>query len=421
VKNNKNRRKAMTDYNVTVGKDLLPELLTGQDGLAKLVENVLNQILEAQVSESLNAEPYERSEGRAGYRNGNRVRQLYTRVGPVQLQVPQTRDGSFSTDIFKRYQRSEQALLLSLMEMVVNGVSTRKVTNITEELCGVSFSKSTVSALCTGLDARVSAFNERRFDGEEYPFILMDALFFKSREDDRVVSRAALTVSGIRSDGFREILGIQIGDTESFSTWDETFRWLKQRGLKGVMYVISDQHSGLTEAIKKHFQGATWQRCQVHLMRNILGATSVRNRTEVASYAKLVLQAPDMKEARRRLDDFIERFEKKAPKAVACLEVAFEDAMAVIALPEKYRKRLRTTNMQERLNEEIRRRERVIRIFPNDESAHRLIGALLAEQNEAWQERRYLDMDEFHEWVAERDKNRTKKAEGSVVKMHESA
>lgn len=411
----------MTDYNVTVGKDLLPELLTGQDGLAKLVENVLNQILEAQVSESLNAEPYERSEGRAGYRNGSRVRQLYTRVGPVQLQVPQTRDGSFSTDIFKRYQRSEQALLLSLMEMVVNGVSTRKVTNITEELCGASFSKSTVSSLCTGLDARVRAFNERRFDGEDYPFIVMDALFFKSREDDRVVSRAALTVSGIRSDGFREILGIQIGDTESFSTWDETFRWLKQRGLKGVMFVISDQHSGLAEAIKKHFQGATWQRCQVHLMRNILGATSVRNRTEVASYAKLVLQAPDMKEARRRLDDFIERFEKKAPKAVACLEEAFEDAMAVIALPEKYRKRLRTTNMQERLNEEIRRRERVIRIFPNDDSALRLIGALLAEQNEVWQERRYLDMDEFHDWLAERDKNRANKAEAKIVKMHENA
>ncbi|MCH9689722.1 MAG: IS256 family transposase [Gammaproteobacteria bacterium] len=411
----------MTDYNVTVGKDLLPELLTGQDGLAKLVENVLNQILEAQVSESLNAAPYERSEERAGYRNGNRVRQLYTRVGPVQLQVPQTRDGSFSTEIFKRYQRSEQALLLSLMEMVVNGVSTRKVTNITEELCGASFSKSTVSSLCTGLDARVRAFNERRFDGEDYPFIVMDALFFKSREDDRVVSRAALTVSGIRSDGFREILGIQIGDTESFSTWDETFRWLKQRGLKGVMFVISDQHSGLTEAIKKHFQGATWQRCQVHLMRNILGATSVRNRTEVASYAKLVLQAPDMKEARRRLDDFIERFEKKAPKAVACLEEAFEDAMAVIALPEKYRKRLRTTNMQERLNEEIRRRERVIRIFPNDDSALRLIGALLAEQNEVWQERRYLDMDAFHDWLVERDKNRANQAEKRVVQLHENA
>jgi putative transposase len=410
----------MTDYNVTVGKDLLPELLSGQDGLAKLIESVLNQILEAQVSESLNAEPYERSEGRACYRNGYRIRQLYTRVGPVQLQVPQTRDGSFSTEIFKRYQRSEQAFVLALMEMVVNGVSTRKVSNITEELCDVSFSKSTVSSLCVGLDARVRAFNERRLDGERYPFILVDALFFKSREGDRVVSRAALTISGVRSDGYREILGIQIGDTESFSTWDETFRWLKQRGLKGVMYVISDQHAGLTEAIRKHFQGATWQRCQVHLMRNILGFTSTRHLADIAAHAKLVLQAPDIEEARRRLNDFVERFEKKAPKAVACLEEAFEDAMAIIALPEKYRKRLRTTNMQERLNEEIRRRERVIRIFPNDDSALRLIGALLAEQNENWQERRYLDMDEFNEWLAEQNKNEANQLRKRVVKMHEN-
>lgn len=389
----------MAGYDVTVGKELLPGLLNGQDGLAKLVESILNQISEAQVSESLNAERYERHEERAGYRNGYRARQLYTRVGPITLQVPQTRDGSFCTDIFQRYQRSEQAFVLALMEMVVNGVSTRKVTHITEELCGVSFSKSMVSTLCTGLDARVSAFNERRLDEHSYPFVLVDALFFKSRTEDRVVSRAALTISGVRADGVREILGVQIGDTESFATWDETFRWLKGRGLQGVMFVISDQHSGLTEAIKKHFQGATWQRCQVHLMRNILGSCSVRYRSEVASYAKLVLQAPDMKEARRRLDEFIERFQKTAPKAVACLEAAFEDAMAVMVLPEKYRKRLRTTNMQERLNEEIRRRERVIRIFPNDDSALRMFGALLAEQNEQWQSRRYLDMDEFNDWV----------------------
>ena len=211
---------------------------------------------------------------------------------------------------------------------------------------------------------------------------MVDALFFKSREDERVVSRAALIVSGIRSDGMREILGIQIGNTESFATWEETFKWLKSRGLKGVMFVISDQHAGLTEAIAKHFQGATWQRCQVHLMRNILGSCSPRHRAEVAAQAKLVLQAPNKKDALGYLQEFIERFETKAPKAVACLEEAFEDAMAVIALPEKYRRRLRTTNMQERLNQEIRRRERVIRIFPNDESALRLIGALLAEQNE---------------------------------------
>jgi transposase-like protein len=393
----------MTDYNITVGKDLLPELLSSQDGLAKLVEGVLNQILEAQVSENLGANKHQRSEERIGYRNGYRPRQLYTRVGPVTLQVPQTRDGSFSTEIFKRYQRSEQAFVLALMEMVVNGVSTRKVSNITEELCGASFSKSTVSQLCSGLDARVTAFNERRFDGDSYPFIMVDAMFIKCREGDRVVSRAALTISGIRSDGYREILGLRIGDTESYATWEEAFKWLKSRGLKGVMYVVSDQHAGLVEAARKHFQGATWQRCQVHLMRSILGHSSVRHRKDVAEKAKLVFQAPDMEEARRRRDDFIEEFEKKAPKSVACLEEAFDDAMAVMALPEKYRKRLRTTNMQERINEEVRRRERVIRIFPNDESARRLIGALLAEQNEQWQARRYLNMDEFNDWVAEKE------------------
>ena len=391
----------MAGYDVSVGRDLLPGLLSGQDGLAKLVEAVLNQILEAQVTEALGADRHERTEERAGYRNGTRARTLYTRVGPVTLQVPQTRDGSFSTDIFKRYQRSEQAFVLALMEMVVQGVSTRKVSAITEELCGTSFSKSTVSALCAGLDGRVGAFNERRLEGD-YPFVLVDALFLKSREGDRVVSRAALVVSGIRSDGYREILGVKIGDTESFSTWDETFRWLKGRGLKGVMFVVSDSHGGLTQAVGKHFQGATWQRCQVHLMRNILGSCSTKVRADVAAAAKLVFQAADMAEAKRRLAEFVERFEKTAAKAVACIEEGFADAMAVMALPEKYRRRLRTTNMQERLNEEIRRRERVIRIFPNDESALRLIGALLAEQNEVWQERRYLDMDEFAEWAAAR-------------------
>lgn len=391
----------MAGYEVSVGKELLPGLLSGQDGLAKLVEAVLNQILEAQVTEALGAERHERTEERAGYRNGTRARTLYTRVGPVTLQVPQTRDGSFSTDIFKRYQRSEQAFVLALMEMVVQGVSTRKVSAITEELCGTSFSKSTVSALCAGLDGRVGAFNERRLEGD-YPFVLVDALFLKSREGDRVVSRAALVVSGIRNDGYREILGVKIGDTESFATWDETFRWLKGRGLKGVMFVVSDSHGGLTQAVAKHFQGVTWQRCQVHLMRNILGSCSAKVRADVAAAAKLVFQAADMAEAKRRLAEFVERFEKTAAKAVACIEEGFADAMAVMALPEKYRRRLRTTNMQERLNEEIRRRERVIRIFPNDESALRLIGALLAEQNEVWQERRYLDMDEFADWVATR-------------------
>lgn len=392
----------MAGIGISVNKALLPDLLGSQDGLAKLVEVVLNQILEAQVTEALSAERHERSDDRTGYRNGHRPRTLYTRVGPVSLLVPQTRDGSFSPDIFKRYQRSEQAFVLALMEMVVQGVSTRKVSAITEELCGASFSKSTVSSLCVGLDARVRAFNERRLDAA-YPFVLVDALFIQSRQGDRVLMRTVLIVSGVRSDGIREILGVKIGNSESFATWDETFRWLRDRGLKGVAFVISDQHSGLREAVSKHFHGATWQRCQVHLMRNILGSCGSKIRAEVAAEAKLVFQAADLPEARRRLAAFSERFAKTAPKAVACLEAGFEDAMAVMVLPEKYRKRLRTTNMQERLNEEVRRRERVIRIFPNDESALRLIGALLAEKNDQWLERRYLDLQEYHEWAEARN------------------
>ncbi len=390
----------MAGIDINVNKELLPGLLGSPDGLAKLVESVLNQVLEAQVSESLGAQRHERSEERLGYRNGYRVRQLYTRVGPIALQVPQTRDGSFSTEIFKRYQRSEQAFVLALMEMVVQGVSTRKVAAITEELCGASFSKSTVSALCIGLDARVKAFNERRLDAC-YPFLVVDAMFIQAREDERVKMRTVLTVSGVRSDGMREILGLQLGSSESFTTWDEMFGWLKKRGLKGVAFVVSDQHSGLREAIAKHFHDCCWQRCQVHLMRNILGHCSSKLKAPVAAMVKRIFGAEDLAEAKRHLNEFSAQFAKSAPKALACLEAGFEDAMAVMALPEKYRKRLRTTNMQERLNEEIRRRERVIRIFPNDASALRLIGALLAEQNEHWQEQRYLNMEEYSEWAQE--------------------
>lgn len=391
----------MAEVKINVNADLLQGLMSSGDGVAKLVESVLNQVLEARLSEHLGAEKHERSDERAGYRNGHRLRVLSTRVGDIYLQVPQTREGNFSAEIFKRYQRSEQALVLSLMEMVLQGVSTRRVTEITETLCGVSFSKSTVSALCEQLEPRIQAFNHRRLDGTTYPFVIVDALFIKSREGDRVVSKAVLIASGIRQDGIREILGLQIGDSESYGTWEEMFQWLKSRGLTGVVYLISDAHNGIKEAAKKCFQGSTWQRCQVHMMRNILSTCSFKTRADIAEHLKAIFHATDMQEARRRCDQFCEQFEKTLPKTVKLLEEGFEDAMAVMALPAKYRKRLRTTNMQERLNEEIRRRERVIRIFPNDASAQRLIGALLAEQNERWLEKKYLDMDSFHEWLSE--------------------
>ena len=390
----------MTDYEINVPGNLLSSLLSEQDGLAKLLEAVLNQLLDAQASEQVGAGRYERSQERVAYRNGYRPRQLYTRVGPLTLRVPQMRDGQFSTEIFSRYQRSEQALVLSLMEMVLNGVSTRKVTKITEELCGASFSKSTVSQLCLGLDARVTAFNERELGA--FPFVIVDAMYFKARDGNAVQSKAALVVSGVNEQGHREILGLRIGDSESEAFWLDTFRWLRQRGLKDVRCAVSDDHSGLVNAAQLCFQGAIWQRCQVHFMRNVLSHTSAKHKQEMGEGLKRIFNSDNGKEARQKFNELAAQIENKAAKAIDCLERGLEDALAVLALPSKYRKRLKSTNMQERLIQEIRRRERVIRIFPNEESALRLMGALLAEIHEEWQGRRYLDMDVFHEWAAER-------------------
>lgn len=389
----------MTDYEINVPSHLLSSLLNEQDGLAKLLEAVLNQLLDAQASEQVGAGRYERSDERVAYRNGYRPRQLYTRVGPLTLRVPQMRDGQFSTEIFSRYQRSEQALVLSLMEMVLNGVSTRKVTKITEELCGASFSKSTVSQLCLGLDARVTAFNER--DLGAFPFVIVDAMYFKARDGNAVQSKAALVVSGVNEQGHREILGLRIGDSESEGFWLDTFRWLKQRGLKAVRYVVSDDHSGLVNAAKRCFQGAIWQRCQIHFMRNVLSHTSAKHKQEMGEGLKRIFNSDNGKEARQKFNELAAQMENKAARAIDCLERGLEDALAVLALPSKYRRRLKSTNMQERLIQEIRRRERVIRIFPNEDSALRLMGALLAEIHEEWQGRRYLDMDAFQEWSEE--------------------
>jgi putative transposase len=396
----------MADYDISVSDSIMPDLFERPNALSQLVQTVIQQVLEAQFSEHLGADRYERSEERAGYRNGYRERQLYTRVGPITLRVPQTREGSFSSEIFARYRRSEQAFVLGLMEMVVNGVSTRKVSQITEALCGASFSKSTVSRFAANLDAGVNAFLTRRLD-DVYPFVIVDALFTKSRCGDRVLSKAVLVVGGIRNDGHRDILGASVGDAESAATWSELFTTLKRRGLHGVDFVVSDDHAGLVEAVKKQFVGTTWQRCQIHMLRNMLGHCPSRERKELAEAAALIFKAPDIVDARRHRDEFAKRFAKSAPKAVTCLENGFDDAMAVMALPEKYRRRLKSTNMMERLNEEIRRRERVIRIFPNDASVVRIIGALLSEICERWQEKLYFSMDDYHDWAADQA---TKKA-----------
>jgi putative transposase len=253
----------MTNDQITLNEQTLQRLFTGDRQLAQLLENILNQVLEAQVSEQLQAERYERTDERHGYRNGYKPRLLTTRVGTLTLRVPQVREGGSSPALFARYQRSEQALILTLMEMVVNGVSTRKVAHITEELCGREFSKSTVSDLCQGLDPLVEAWNERDLSRTHFPFVLVDALMIKVREGGQVRACSALIASGINEAGYREILGLQLGDSESERSWTAFFRWLKGRGLHGVDLVVSDHHGGLTSAVQVQFQGATWQRCQL--------------------------------------------------------------------------------------------------------------------------------------------------------------
>jgi putative transposase len=285
------------------------------------------------------------------------------------------------------------------MEMVVNGVSTRKVSQITEELCGTRFSKSTVSELCKQLDPIVEAWRNRPLSDRRFPFVIVDALYLKVREDGRVRSRGVMVAIGINTDGYREILGIMVGDTESETSWSEYFRWLKQRGLRGVDLIISDDHGGLVRAIRRHFQGVTWQRCQTHFIRNVLDSTPKALKEEIHGHMRNILHAANIKTARLLLSQTIEAYKEKASKAMRILESGFDDATAVLSIPERYRRRLRTTNSLERLNQEIRRRERVIRIFPNRQSVIRLIGALLMEQDEKWASgRRYLNMEEYLSW-----------------------
>lgn len=395
----------MTQYHVTVDEAVVHKLFSGNDrGLAELLQQVLNQILQAQRDEALGAGPYERTEQRRGYRNGYKPRKLVTRVGALTLRVPQVREGEFSPELFQRYQRSEQALVLALMEMVINGVSTRKVARITEELCGVSFPKSTVSDLCKRLDLVVRAWNQRDLSDRTFPFVQLDAVVLRIRDDDRVRSQSGLLATGVNEDGYREVLGLMIGDSESEASWSTMLRWLKDRGLRGVDFVTSDDHGGLVKAIHKHLQSTTWQRCQTHFMRNILDACPKTLQPEIHRHVRSVLDAPDQATARVLLQTVLGTYGDRAPRAMAILEQGFEDATAVLALPEPYRKRLRTTNGLERLIEEIRRRERVIRIFPNQASAERLLGALLMEIDEAWSTgRRYFDMQGYYAWKRARE------------------
>ena len=367
--------------------------------LREIVERVLQEMLEAEMTHHIGAAPYERTERRAGHRNGHKPRALRTRVGTLNLLVPQDREGTFSTRLFARYQRNEKALVLALMEMYIEGVSTRKVTEVTEALCGTSFSKSLVSQLAGHLDAELEAWRNRPLEAESYPYLFVDARYEKVRVGRRVVSQGVLVVSAVRDDGLREILGVEVADTESEATYQELFRSLKRRGLKGVELVVSDEHGGLKAALARHFQGASHQRCQVHYARNLLGTVGAKRRKELAADLRAIFAASATEQALRITSSVAEKWREQGHEKVAeHLEEHVEECFSCLSFPESHRRRIRTTNGLERLNQEIKRRTRVVRIFPNREACLRLVTALCVEHSEEWVTgRRYLDMEELRE------------------------
>jgi Transposase and inactivated derivatives len=296
----------MATIEIEINDEKIHQLLRGNRGMAVLLEPILNQILQAEMTEHLKAEPGEETDDRRGYRNGSYERKLTTRVGTIELEVPRDREGTFQTALFQRYQRSEKALVLTLMQMVVQGVSTRRVKEITTELCGREFSKSTVSRLTEELDEQVQAWAERRLD-QEYPFILLDAMQLKVRRQKAVRSTTAMLAVGVSRDGQREVLGLEMALSETKEGWRRFIRGLKERGLSGVELATSDAHDGLRQALQEAFPGLIWQRCQAHFRRNVLDKTPSDYRDEMHQVLDRVLEADSQQKARTRLDDQRER------------------------------------------------------------------------------------------------------------------
>lgn len=368
-------------------------LIDSEDFIKGIVRSTLQEFLEAEMTEHIGAGQYERTDERSGQRNGYKPRTINLKVGSIGVSVPQARDGSFHTELFERYQRSERAFTLAVIEMYIKGVSTRKVSDITEQLCGVEFSKSTVSDLCKGLDGAIGVWKSRSLNERPYPYLFVDALYEDVRKDGRVTSSGVLIVTGVRADGRREILDVTIADTESAATYEAMFSSLKERGLSGVLLVTSDAHAGLKAAIARYFQGASWQRCQIHFLRDCTGKVSFRHREELAKDINTIFAKLTYAKALKRATEVAELWREKAPKVAGMLEGDVEQCLRVFAFPEEHQKQLRTNNALERFNEEVRRRTRAIGIFPNEEAALRVIATLCIEKSEDWLScKPYLDM-----------------------------
>lgn len=385
------------------GQGGLKELVQEDRDLMKaLVHQAIQEFLEAEMNAALQAERGERTPGRLGYRSGYYSRSLTTRVGTMELRVPQDRDGRFSTELFERYQRSEKALVSALAEMYVQGVSTRKVKAITEELCGHAFSASAISDINRGLDAQLEQFSQRRLE-EDYPYLILDARYERVREDGTIDPRAVMIALGINGDGRRCVLAVELANRESRSSWKDFLLRLKERGLRGVELVVSDDHAGLRQAIREVLTDAPWQRCYVHFLRNSLDYLPRRGGDDCLRELRWLYDRRDVREARSDLGAWLTKWQQKYPKLCTWVEENIEETLTFYRFPLGHHKHIKSTNMLERLNQEIKRRTHVVRIFPNEKSCLRLIRALAVETHEHWIEAtRYLNMDALRELRRER-------------------
>ena len=379
------------------------EVLAGQeDFLRSIVQAVVQQVLENEMEEALGAGKSERTAGRTGYRSGYYGRTLMTRVGKLELRVPQDRQGRFRTEVFERYQRSEKALVGALAEMYVQGVSTRKVKAITEELCGHEFSASAISRINESLDEELAKFAGRKLD-EEYPYVIVDARYEKIREDGVIRSQAVLVAIGINQDGRRCVLAVDMANRESQSSWKNFLEDLRKRGLRGVQFVVSDDHAGLKKAIGEVLPEALWQRCYVHFLRNALDYLPRKADDDCLTELRWIYDRRTGEEARQDLAVWLGKWGSRYAKLCRWVEDNIEETLSFYALPLAHHKHLKSTNMLERLNEELKRRTLVVRIFPNMASCLRLTRALAVEMHENWIEAtRYLNMDLLREQQKER-------------------
>lgn len=374
---------------------LLQEVFAEPDGAKRLMEYLLNQAMQVEVAKHVSAEPHQRSESRRGHRNGFKPRTLKTRVGQLELQVPQVRGCEpYHPSMFAKWQRSERALLVACAEMYFQGVSTRNVREVLEVMCEGDISSATVSRVAQELDEKLLTFRHRRLDATEYPYMHIDARYEKVRVDGRVVSQAVLVSVGFTSEGRREVLDWRVGDSESEETWGEMFRQLKDRGLKGLRLLTSDAHKGIVAAMARHFQGVAWQRCRVHFKREMGKKVSYKVLKELMTDLLVVFEPEERAECLRRGEEMAAKWEARYPTVAKMLRDGLEDCLAVLDFPEHHRRRLQSTNMLENMMKRLKKRSRVVGVFPSSSSCDRLLGAQLLELHEEWsvEETSYFNM-----------------------------